>query len=314
MIPALIVIIFISCAHSYNYTEETCEEDTLKVVQAHLDFKKSDLIVTPSKLDYIFFNEQYPYQEIILTDENLNLINIELETKIIITGWIEGFDVKWAVDMKNAYVKRGPYNVIIFSWDKYTYLPYDYATPLSRDLGYHLAEYIIYLMNVIKLDLDKTHFIGHSMGSHIAGFAGKALLKKLGRRISRISSLDLAGPGFNLNPPHLRLHKDDADFVDGIHTNSFVLGYRYDYGTADFYVDGGIFQPGCESVAESFQKPVTCASLYTLLFCSHRRSRLIWIESINNDTMIAINNKTGDKVPIGEPCPNTAKGVYYLNI
>lgn len=255
-----------------------------------------------------------------------------MDTKIIVTGWIEGFDVKWAVDMKNAYVQYTTYNIIIFSWDKYTYLPYDYSTTLSRDLGEHLADYIIHLTKTIGLDLDKTHLIGHSMGAHIAGFAGKSLIRKIAKRVGRISSLDAAGPGFNLNPPHLRLHKGDADFVDGIHTNAFVLGYRYDYSDADFYVDGGIFQPGCESVAEAFRKPATCASLYTLrkctliyiarkcritylcilVFCSHRRSRLVWIESISNDKVIAVNNVSGDKVPIGEPCPKTAKGVYYL--
>lgn len=254
------------------------------MVQAYINFKESDLVVEPSKLDYIFFNQQFPYEEIILTDKNLNLIDTKMDTKIIITGWIEGYNVKWAIDMKNAYVKRANYNLIIFSWDKYTYLPYYYATPLSKDLGEHLADYIIYLNKKIGLDLAKTHMIGHSMGSHIAGFAGKSLKKKIGRSIGRISSLDLAGPGFNANPPHLRLHKGDADFVDGLHTNAFVLGYIYDYATADFYVDGGIFQPGCESVAQAMRKPMTCASMYTLrkyilfFFALNRVKYLTWFQ------------------------------------
>ena len=39
------------------------------------------------------------------------------------------------------------------------------------------------------------HCVGHSLGSHTCGFAGKAMTK-LGLRLSRISALDPAGPLF----------------------------------------------------------------------------------------------------------------------
>ena len=39
------------------------------------------------------------------------------------------------------------------------------------------------------------HCVGHSLGSHTCGFAGKSL-SKLGLRMSRISALDPAGPLF----------------------------------------------------------------------------------------------------------------------
>ena len=39
------------------------------------------------------------------------------------------------------------------------------------------------------------HCVGHSLGSHTCGFAGKSLTK-LGLRMSRISALDPAGPLF----------------------------------------------------------------------------------------------------------------------
>lgn len=63
------------------------------------------------------------------------------------------------------------------------------------------------------------HFVGHSLGAHIAGQAAR-LLKKNGITVQRISALDPAFPCFEDNSAELRLRKTDAVFVDVIHTNS----------------------------------------------------------------------------------------------
>jgi len=39
---------------------------------------------------------------------------------------------------------------------------------------------------------------------------------------------------------------DDADYVDAIHTSK-IAGYDQPIGHADFYPNGGLFQPGCLS-------------------------------------------------------------------
>lgn len=44
-----------------------------------------------------------------------------------------------------------------------------------------------------------------------------------------------------------KLDASDADFVDVIHTNAFVQGKIEASGDVDFYVNGGISQPGCWS-------------------------------------------------------------------
>lgn len=74
------------------------------------------------------------------------------------------------------------------------------------------------------MDPKKIHLIGHSLGSHIAGFAGKTYLTLMKSRVGRISSLDPAGPCFSNVDPQLRLSKEDADFVDVIHTDAGVYG------------------------------------------------------------------------------------------
>lgn len=64
--------------------------------------------------------------------------------------------------------------------------------------------------------------IGHSLGSHIAGFVGKGLKSQRGKRPFRISGLDPAGPYFRqfYFIPEERLSEQDADIVDVIHTDS----------------------------------------------------------------------------------------------
>jgi hypothetical protein len=44
-----------------------------------------------------------------------------------------------------------------------------------------------------------------------------------------------------------KLDANDAAFVDVIHTNGFVQGKIETSGDVDFYVNGGISQPGCWS-------------------------------------------------------------------
>lgn len=42
-----------------------------------------------------------------------------------------------------------------------------------------------------------------------------------------------------------KLGKDDAEFVDVIHTDVLQRGVLASAGHADFYVNGGFDQPGC---------------------------------------------------------------------
>ena len=68
------------------------------------------------------------------------------------------------------------------------------------------------------------HLIGHSIGAHIAGFAGKTSTKGTGQMIQKISGLDPAGPCFFNEPSDLRLSKTDANFVDVVHSDIRALG------------------------------------------------------------------------------------------
>jgi len=60
------------------------------------------------------------------------------------------------------------------------------------------------------------------------------------------TGLDPAKPYFPENKPQERLSKDDAVFVDIVHTSSIILGQHRPIGTIDFYPNGGnTKQPDC---------------------------------------------------------------------
>ena len=74
---------------------------------------------------------------------------------------------------------------------------------------------------------------------------------------SRTLGLDPAYPDFQSSEAPDRLDKEDADFVAVIHTNTedlplipeeYTIGFPTSIGTADFYPNGGKFQPGCQGL------------------------------------------------------------------
>lgn len=97
----------------------------------------------------------------------------------------------------------------------------------------------------VKLSYRNVHILGHSLGAHIAGFAGA----KVAGAIGRITGMDPAGPLYEfplLRESRGRLDPTDAVFVDIIHTCAGAAGFVEAIGHVDFYPNGGTFnQPGC---------------------------------------------------------------------
>ncbi|MGE9615916.1 MAG: hypothetical protein ACQPRI_06405 [Solitalea-like symbiont of Tyrophagus putrescentiae] len=105
------------------------------------------------------------------------------------------------------------------------------------------------------------HIIGHSLGSHVAGNAGKFLGKGV---LGRITGLDPAGPFFEGLQPEARLWHTDAQYVDSIHTDARPLlevgfGMYETCSHVDIYPNGGKVQPGCDR--SCFVSKVTNLSL-----------------------------------------------------
>lgn len=111
-----------------------------------------------------------------------------------------------------------------------------------------LGIFIRNLCNSFHLSEKSFHILGHSLGAHIAGYAGKYLDGKLGH----ITGFDPAGPHYEgLKDTNARLWHTDAQFVESIHTDAKHLVPNLGFGMyetcshVDFYPNGGRSQPGC---------------------------------------------------------------------
>ncbi|XP_072380345.1 uncharacterized protein [Diabrotica undecimpunctata] len=102
-------------------------------------------------------------------------------------------------------------------------------------------------------------------GAHITNYMAIALRPY---RLPRITGLDPALPGFITWDLDSKLDKTDADFVDVYHTNTFIQGKVEESGHVDFYINGGVIQPGCWAQTRFFA-------------CNHHRAPLYYAESIN---------------------------------
>nr|XP_022917693.1 pancreatic triacylglycerol lipase-like [Onthophagus taurus] len=244
--------------------------------------------------------------------QNLNLKNTTFdpnkETKIVTHGWMSNGKSNTCMDIKNAYLQLGDYNVFVYDWEP---IANNFAYPIvaSRvdSVGTELAKFVGLLI-ANGCDRMKIHLVGHSLGAHVTGVAGSKFGKE---KIGRITGLDPAGPFFSTSRTD-RLSENSAKFVDVIHTSGWVVGYGESIGTVDFFPNGGIPpQPGCSGLPEIIEG------------CSHARSWQLFRDSIESANKymakkcesygaFKMNKCDGDMISMGEHVRNDAKGNYYL--
>ncbi|XP_050298257.1 lipase member H-A-like isoform X2 [Anthonomus grandis grandis] len=211
-------------------------------------------------------------------DQSLANSGMDFSRKTIIFfhGFTESFENDDAQSIKNAYLTRGDYNVILVQNERIL-AGLDYITAASncKPIARYSAYFIDYLVSK-GLHLNTLHVIGLSLGGQIAGMTGQFVRSG---RLPRITALDPAGPLFNNNPIEERLDSSDADFVDVIYTNSGVFGMKYSVGHLNFWPNGGTKQPGCK-LYEILQR--YGVAINWLVFCHHYRSYQLYVESIRN--------------------------------
>lgn len=228
--------------------------------------------------------------------------NNETQTFIIIHGWtVTGMYESWVAKLVSALYEREPSaNVIVVDWLNRASNHYPTSAAYTKLVGRDVAKFVTWLQKDLQLPWDKIYLLGYSLGAHAAGIAGALSNNK----ISRITGLDPAGPSFEHADNQNTLSKDDAQFVDVLHTNTRgspgrSIGIQRALGHIDIYPNGGTFQPGCDiqntllGIASEGLKGLQ--NMDQLIKCSHERSIHLFIDSLVNMNQQSMTFRCGTK-------------------
>ncbi|XP_077987947.1 uncharacterized protein LOC144442461 [Glandiceps talaboti] len=219
--------------------------------------------------------------------------------KFITHGFQSKGSTPWVLKIADQLLDVGDFNVIVVDWEDAAdpsppwykvgkFIEYDGASSNTRIVASRVVRLLGFMLNQHGSSaINDVHLIGHSLGAQISGMVGK-WARKLNCdgspcRITRVTALDPARPNFLVSsgdkrrvPGPFCVSRDDADFVDVIHTDANEnddhtggtfpqLGIYQALGHADYYPNGGNQQPGC-----------------TLFPCDHSRATLLFAASINS--------------------------------
>jgi pimeloyl-ACP methyl ester carboxylesterase len=228
----------------------------------------------------------------LISSEEPGKFNPMIDTKIIIHGFMSDAQHKWVLDIKDSLLRIEDLNVIAIDWSKGNGFPFTQAVSNSIIVGAEIAKFINSMIDKKNASAADFHLIGHSLGAHIAGYAGNRV-----KGLGRISGLDPAGPFFQGTDPIVHLDTSDALFVDVIHsdamseTHKLGLGSWQTFGHVDFYPNGATNQPGClknyTSILAGLFKldkvvQVTGITEVKPIICSHCASYDIYLDSIES--------------------------------
>uniref|UniRef100_A0A8C4JT16 Triacylglycerol lipase n=1 Tax=Dromaius novaehollandiae TaxID=8790 RepID=A0A8C4JT16_DRONO len=220
------------------------------------------------------------------------------KTSFIIHGFGSTGKKGWVVEMCLLLLEVENMNCIAVDWKEGAKGTYVSAVRNIRVIGAEVAYFIKTLQKIFKYSPSEIHLIGHSLGAHTAGEAGRRT-----QGIRRITGLDPAGPFFEGTPPEVRLDPSDARLVDVIHSNgarfpAVGLGMYNTTGHLDFYPNGGTVMPGCNDLILQMKQIIGG--------CHHSRSHEFYFESILYPTgFIGYPCETYKSFESGDcfPCP-----------
>ncbi|XP_026749599.2 phospholipase A1 2-like [Galleria mellonella] len=245
----------------------------------------------------------------------VKIYNLDLKNKktvIYLVGFLDASAFLHTVAVASSYAKRG-YNVFVSETIAFLSHVYPKSVRLARPIGNKIGEFLVNL-TAMGMKPENLELVGLSLGCHVASFASKYYYAATGKKPSRITALDPAGPCFRTATPNNRLDASDAERVDVLHTNIDGFGIAERLGHIDIYINGGEFQPG------------DIPAVPCLVLCSHVKSTLYWWQALENpkkfiavkcdnvqDARSANCYKNSDIIYVGLNTDFDKPGVYYLS-
>ena len=249
----------------------------------------------PSKIStkYLLFTRNNINTSVYITSQNESeYFKVNFKTTFIIHGFLVRKISNWLIELKDSLLKFEDMNVIIVDWTKGNSFPYSQATANTQVVGRDIAKLVNSFISKNLITANNIHLIGHSLGAHVAGYAGEQV-----QGLGRITGLDPAGPLFEFSDNKVRLDPSDANFVDVIHTDGastseLGFGLIQSSGTVDFYVNGGRDQPGCPKRVRKLVNAILYVASFGFKWfedsmkavtCSHSAAIRLYINSIERE-------------------------------
>jgi pimeloyl-ACP methyl ester carboxylesterase len=154
------------------------------------DVKQRPLAFLPESPDKVgtkfrLYNHNNPNGELISADFLGKSFNASIPTKFIVHGFLHHDRKDWVLDMRDALLEADQVNVVTVDWSKGNGFPYTQATANTQIVGAELAKLIKNLCDKKASQPGDFHIIGHSLGAHIAGYAGERVIG-----LGKITGLD----------------------------------------------------------------------------------------------------------------------------
>lgn len=259
-------------------------------------------IVLASALLICSVSAQYPNLKVIVTNGNssqtllLSTLDTTLATSTYNSSlktviYFFGYTSTYAGDPTNkrlqtAFETLGGYNFLIGDWSAYNTGSYLTMGGKMKAIAGAYATKFAAMIAAGKLNLANLHFMGHSLGAHLAGGTARQMkVIKATNIVPRLTALDPAGlfiyPKSILMSNYVGMAATDAAFVDVIHTDRTFGGTNYKVGHVDFWPNNATNpQPGCPTPVQVSLIDQLAGNIPLQNYCSHHRSVEFFIESI----------------------------------
>ncbi|XP_065157543.1 phospholipase A1 member A-like [Atheta coriaria] len=220
------------------------------------------------------------------------------KTIIIIPGYLTG-KLKVFDDLIDAYMKLDEcYNLIFCHWPSSYDPDYISAAQSTYDVGDIIGQHILdwfgkgILQGYIEL-------IGHGLGAHIAGCAGRTTSVVL--PVDVITALDPVAEFFTdgyLAFEDFKITPTDATKVVCLHTSAGSMGTAKECGKYDFFANNGSKQPGI-----IFDHNGYYSHMMALAYC---------IESLSSPAFVAHGPLGFPTTRFGKMAKTSPPGKYYF--
>lgn len=245
---------------------------------------------TKLQVQYLLLTRQNPdcaqrFNQESLAERN-SFFNESRPTKVVIHGYrAVGSKPSWVTKLAEALLRAQDVNVVVVDWVYGASFAYNLVVENYKEVALQISV-LINQLQTHGCELESFHFIGVSLGAHVAGFVGTLFEGRIGR----ITALDPAGPMFKGADTYDRLDPSDAMFVDAIHTDSDYFGISIPVGHVDFFLNGGKDQTGC--TRSRFASILVYFPVYGYVICDHMRALHVYMSALNGSCPL-----------VGIPCP-----------